>query len=108
MRSNFFFFCRDAISRGGVADLARFPRLTLVDKWVGHQLASPADLPTIVTYMANGTYRLAISRKKILPLVIFRVRSRVVEVIYMWMDSNSGMGPYRPQMTVTLCTISFQ
>lgn len=67
MRSNFFFFCRDAISRGGVADLARFPRLTLVDKWVGHQLASPADLPTIVTYMANGTYRLAISRKKILP-----------------------------------------
>ena len=38
------------------------------------------------------------------------VRSRVIEVVYMyvWMDYNLGMGPYRLQMTVTLCAIPGQ
>ena len=25
--------------------------------------------------------------------------------MYVWMDYDRGMGPYRPQMTVILCTI---
>ena len=33
-----------------------------------------------------------------------RVRSRVVGVVYVWMDYNPGMGSYRPHMTFTLCT----
>ena len=33
------------------------------------------------------------------------VRSWVVGVVYVWMDDDLGMEPYRPQMTVTLCTI---
>ena len=37
-----------------------------------------------------------------------RVRSRVVGVVYVWVDYDPGMGPYRPQMTVTLCTIPGQ
>ena len=28
--------------------------------------------------------------------------------MYMWVDYDPGMGPYRPQMTVTLCTIPGQ
>ena len=28
--------------------------------------------------------------------------------IYVWIDYDPGMGPYRPQMTVTLCTIPSQ
>ena len=28
--------------------------------------------------------------------------------IYVWIDYDPGMGPYRPQMTVTLCTIPGQ
>ena len=37
-----------------------------------------------------------------------RVRSRVVGVVHVWMDYDPGMGTYRPQMTVTLCTIPGQ
>ena len=37
-----------------------------------------------------------------------RVRSRVVGVVYVWMGYDLGMGPYRPQMTETLCTIPDQ
>ena len=37
-----------------------------------------------------------------------RVRSRVVEVVYVWMDCDPGMGPCHPQMTVTSCTIPGQ
>ena len=37
-----------------------------------------------------------------------RVRSRVVGVVYVWMGYDPGMGPYHPQMTVTLCTIPGQ
>ena len=37
-----------------------------------------------------------------------RVRSRVVGVVYVWMDYDPGMGPYRPYMTETSCTISGQ
>lgn len=48
--------------RPGTADLALFARLTLVCKSPGH-LASPADLPTKVSYLANGTYRLVYSRE---------------------------------------------
>ena len=36
------------------------------------------------------------------------VRSRVVGIVYVWMDSDPGMGPYRPQMTETSCTIPGQ
>ena len=28
--------------------------------------------------------------------------------MYVWMDDDIGKGPYRPQMTVTLCTIPGQ
>ena len=28
--------------------------------------------------------------------------------MYVWMDNDPGTGPYRPQMTVTLCTIPGQ
>ena len=37
-----------------------------------------------------------------------RVHSRVVRDLYVWMDYDPDMRPYRPQMTATLCTIPTQ
>ena len=32
-----------------------------------------------------------------------QVRTRVVEVVDVWMDSDPGMSPYRARVTLTLC-----
>ena len=45
MRKVLFLVWAGGPNRPGRTDLARF-RLTYVDKPAGHQLASPADLPT--------------------------------------------------------------
>ena len=43
--------------RPGRAELARIARLTLVGNSAGHQLSSPVDLSTKVSYLADGIYR---------------------------------------------------
>ena len=50
----------------GRAEVARFARLALVGKSAGHQLVSPADLPTQVSQLVNAIFQLLISRE-ILP-----------------------------------------
>lgn len=52
--------------RPGKIVLARVAHLTLVGKSADHQLASPADLPTRVSSLANGTCRLVC--REILPI----------------------------------------
>ena len=37
-------------------------------------------------------------------VIVIRVRSRVVGVVYVWMDYDTGMGPYHLQMMKTSCT----
>ena len=50
MRDRLFFsFLGGSPLAGGGADLDEFARLTLVGKSIGHQLASPIDLPTNVS-----------------------------------------------------------
>ena len=49
--------------RPGRADLPRLDRLTQVGKSDGHQLASPADLPTKLSWFTGGTYRLPGTRQ---------------------------------------------
>ena len=63
MRSAFFLFLEELARPGGGADLVRFPLLNYVGKLVDHQLVSPADLPTKLSWMANGTYGLVVSRE---------------------------------------------
>ena len=46
MQDDSFFLRGARPPRLARTDLARFARLTLVGKSAGHQLASPADLPT--------------------------------------------------------------
>ena len=75
MRTSCFLCQASPLGRGELIRLARFARLASVGKSARHQRASSADLPTRVSLLANGTYRLGICRE-ILPA--HRSRSQCV------------------------------
>ena len=62
------FFGRARLARGGLIWLASLARLTLVGKSVGHELASPANLPTTFKWMVNGTFYRLVINSEIAPI----------------------------------------
>lgn len=98
MRDTFFYRCGRDVPRPERADIARLARLTHVNKSAGHQLASRTNLPTKVSWLANGTYRfLAICSREILS-----AESQLQQLRYNTLHFGTGLFlPQQERMPLT-------